>query len=102
MVYCQKCGTENRDSAKFCRGCGITLKKEESKPKEVAPEVTTTGDTPSKAWYLAPVVFGLVGGAITYFVLKDRDKGMAKNCLWLGIAITAIFLIYNMGLFFIL
>ena len=24
-MYCQKCGKENQDDAKFCQGCGVSL-----------------------------------------------------------------------------
>lgn len=27
MIKCTKCGTENKDSAKFCKGCGSSLEK---------------------------------------------------------------------------
>lgn len=28
-MYCSECGRENRDSAKFCKGCGLVLEAEE-------------------------------------------------------------------------
>jgi len=34
---------------------------------------------PSKAWYLLPIFFGLLGGLIMFFVLKDENRQMAKN-----------------------
>jgi len=41
-------------------------------------------------WFLLPILFGVVGGVIAYFVIKDDDQKRAKNCLWLGIILTAI------------
>ena len=35
-------------------------------------------------WYLAPVLFSIVGGLIAYLAMKDRDKTMAETCLVLG------------------
>ena len=37
-----------------------------------------------------PIFFGIVGGVIAYFVLRDDDKVLAKNCLWLGIILAII------------
>jgi len=44
----------------------------------------------SRAWYLLPIFLGVVGGVIAYFVLRQDDTHLAKNCLYLGIALTAI------------
>lgn len=44
----------------------------------------------SRWWYLLPILFGIIGGVIAYFVLKDDDRKMAKNCLWLSIILTII------------
>ncbi len=49
----------------------------------------------SRWWYLLPIFFQIIGGVIAYFVLRDDDSKKAKNCLWLGIALTAI----KIGLF---
>lgn len=37
-----------------------------------------------------PIFFNIIGGVIAYFVLRDDDPRKAKNCLWLGIILTAI------------
>lgn len=44
----------------------------------------------SRWWYLLPILFNVIGGVIAYFVLRDDDPRKAKNCLWLGIILTAI------------
>lgn len=44
----------------------------------------------SSWWYLLPIFFSVVGGVIAYFILRDDDPRKAKNCLWLGIILTAI------------
>jgi hypothetical protein len=49
----------------------------------------------SRWWYLLPIFFQIVGGVIAYFVLRNDDPKKAKNCLWLGITLTAI----KIGLF---
>ena len=34
----------------------------------------------SRLWFLMPVMFGLIGTAIAYFVLRDDDPKLAKIC----------------------
>jgi hypothetical protein len=48
-------------------------------------------------WFLLPILFNVIGGVIAYFVIKDDDPKRAKNCLLLGIILTAI----GIGLFLI-
>ena len=49
---------------------------------------------PSKAWYLLPIFFGIIGGIVMYLVLKDTDRKMAKKGIILSIILTvAIFVI---------
>ena len=43
----------------------------------------------SGAWYLLPIFLTVIGGIIAYFVIKNDDPKKAKNCLYLGIALTA-------------
>ena len=47
--------------------------------------------TPSKAWYLLPIFFGLIGGLIMFFVLKDEDRRMAKKGAVVGIILTVVY-----------
>lgn len=44
----------------------------------------------SNLWFLLPILFNVIGGVIAYFIIKDDDPRKAKNCLWLGIILTAI------------
>ena len=44
----------------------------------------------SRLWFLMPVIFGLIGTAIAYFVLRDDDPKLAKNCLYLGLVLFGI------------
>ena len=41
----------------------------------------------SNWWYLAPIIFGLVGGILGYFGIRKDDPKKAKNILALGIII---------------
>ena len=44
----------------------------------------------SAAWWLLPIFLSFIGGIIAWACVKDRDPGMAKNCLILGIVITVV------------
>jgi cytochrome bd-type quinol oxidase subunit 1 len=48
----------------------------------------------SVLWHVLPAVFSIIGGAIAYFILKNKDHSKAKNCLWLGIPLTAFYAAY--------
>lgn len=47
----------------------------------------TSEDRPGRAWYLLPILLGIIGGFIAYYKLHDRNRQMAKRCLKLGIVI---------------
>lgn len=48
----------------------------------------------SRLWYLLPATIGVIGGLITYFILRHDDPQKAKGCLWLGIILSAAYLAY--------
>lgn len=50
-------------------------------------------------WYLLPLLFGIIGGVIAYFVIKQDDPIKAKNCLKLGLVLLAINIIFGVSLF---
>ena len=41
-------------------------------------------------WYLFPVFFHFIGGAVTYFMLRSEQPRIAKDCLYIGIVISAV------------
>jgi len=49
----------------------------------------------SNLWFLLPIFLGLIGGIITFFVLRHDDPKKAKNCLYLGIVLAIIGLMIN-------
>jgi cytochrome bd-type quinol oxidase subunit 1 len=51
--------------------------------------------TRSNAWFLLPIFFGVIGGIIAFFILRQDDPQKAKNCLYLGIAFMIIGIIFN-------
>ena len=73
------------------------LKREESKPKrkESKPnKKLDMGEKPSTAWYLAPILMGIIGSAIMWYVLKDENHPdspkMVEKGWVIGIALTLI------------
>lgn len=59
-------------------------------------------ETPSKAWYFLPILLGLIGGVIAYFVIKDEDRKMANKMLIIGIVMTIVLSFVYFFLFAIL
>jgi uncharacterized membrane protein YeaQ/YmgE (transglycosylase-associated protein family) len=51
--------------------------------------------TRSNLWFLLPIFLGLIGGLIAFFILRQDDPKKAKNCLYLGIILAIIGLMFN-------
>lgn len=49
----------------------------------------------SNAWYLLPIFFGVIGGIIAFFIIRQDDPRKARNCLYLGIAFMIMGIILN-------
>ena len=49
----------------------------------------------SNVWFLLPIFFGIFGGIIAFFILRHDDPRKAKNCLYLGIILMVIGIIFN-------
>lgn len=56
--------------------------------------------TRSKAWYVLPVILGIIGGLIAYFAVKNDDPKLGKNCLIVGIIMFVINI--SIGVFVVL
>ncbi len=41
----------------------------------------------SNAWFLLPILFGLIGGVIAYFVLRKDDSIKAKTCVCISLTV---------------
>lgn len=49
-------------------------------------------------WFLLPIFLSIIGGVIAYFALRADDPAKAKNCLYLGIALTVVSIAMNLVL----
>ncbi len=52
----------------------------------------------SNAWFLLPIFFGVIGGIIAFFIIRNDDPRKAKNCLYLGLVLIVIGIILNIFL----
>ena len=68
MDNCIFCGKETDDTDRECKQCRATPHRRKS-----------------DAWYLLPILFGLLGGVIMYFVLHDENHKMAKKGFFVGL-----------------
>jgi len=44
----------------------------------------------SNLWYVAPILFAILGGAVAWFVNKDKDPQKARSFLIVGVAMTVV------------
>ena len=49
----------------------------------------------SNAWYLLPIFIGMIGGIIGYLAIRKDDPQKAKNCIYIGIVMMVIGIIFN-------
>ena len=56
----------------------------------------TYSETPrSSMWYLLPIFVGMIGGIIGYLAIRKDDPRKAKNCIYIGIVMMIIGIIFN-------
>jgi hypothetical protein len=77
----------------FCTNCG-----EKKSNLELTQSPYYKKQTSSAIWIL-PILLGLIGGLIMYFVIVNDDKSKAQNGLILGIILTVIDIIIAFTLF---
>jgi len=99
-MFCGHCGAEIDDNHKFCPKCGKSVSKTEQQDEPIKDntgqsiqdktqmELTTKR---SNFWYILPIIFGVLGGVIAYFILRKTDPQKAKICLFVGIGISVIY-----------
>ena len=89
-LNCKSCGSElPSPDSDMCIKCGKIVEK----PKTIEDNSKPV-KRPSKAWYLVPIFFGIIGGLVMYLVLKDQDGKMAKKGLTLGIVLGVVLTVF--------
>ncbi len=51
--------------------------------------------TRSNRYFLLPIFIGIFGGIVAYFVLRHDDPEKARNCLYLGLGLTGMNLVFS-------
>ena len=122
MVFCIKCGFDMTvESAKFCPKCGILQEKQHSESfctkcgtkvyennpctncnqqsnKSIQDKITTstaTSGIPERILEFFPVIFGIFGGILAWFSLRNRNPKKARYLLKVGI----VYMLVLMGTF---
>jgi len=81
---CANCGTQANPGAAFCGNCGVpTTLAAPAAPVRSVQKV-------SWAWWLLPILLGVLGGIISFFAVLKRRPGMATAMLFLGIILTVV------------
>jgi len=94
--------SEEEAISEFLKGKKLHLDENSPEVRKIVSEVTReklyeTSPTrfaghekPSRVWYLVPLFFGLLGGLVGYFAVKDGDRDMASNLLVLGVFVSFV------------
>ena len=84
------------ESDKLCQSCLDEIKRTQTQGK-TSDEKMSEVKKRSGLWYLLPILFGIIGGVIAWFVIKEDDPIKAKNCLKLGIVLLIIDIIFGIS-----
>jgi hypothetical protein len=57
------------------------------------PAAAVPADAVNGAWWIAPIVFGIIGGVVAWLANKDKNATTARNMLITGIVIGVVYLI---------
>src|SRR5205085_2593756 len=84
---------------------GLAPGRARSEPVPASPAPVGFGARPARPsvvnplWWLAPILFGLLGGLVAFLVNRDRDARTARTMLIVGASITIVltFLYYAGG-----
>ena len=98
-LFCYNCGSKILENTQSCTECGSSLDNSPQTHSTTQSQYPMQGRKPSAAWYLLPIFFTIIGGIISWACIRDRDPGMAKNNLILGIMLSVIPIIVGALLF---
>ncbi len=54
--------------------------------------------SPSRWWYLLPILFNIIGGIIGYFAVRHRDRKLAENLLIAGLVMFVLWWIVSFAI----
>ena len=87
MAYCSKCGTQNKEDAKFCMKCGVSLSDKKGRSMEESAEEwgEDFGKRAEKECFGLPhggAIAGLIFGAIIIIVGISWLTGYDWTLFW--------------------
>ena len=91
MVYCSKCGFKNKDNAKFCSDCGISLfnvKHDNYKDEDCVCEGNNRNPFVPIFWGLAVILIGL--WIIFQFVIPSNFLSSLQDFSFCGLVFLII------------
>ena len=87
MVFCRNCGKPIAEDAPFCQSCGQPTNVP-AQPRGASYTRPTTGVSPW--WWLLPICFAVLGGAVSYLAARELNLKTAKRMLILGVVMTPV------------
>ena len=52
----------------------------------------------SKAWYILPILMGIIGGLIAYFAIRKDDPHLGKNCFIVGVVMFVVNIVVGISM----
>jgi len=89
MGFCSVCGRERLENENFCPNCRDNINQNSS--------TQTLPRKRSNLWYLAPILFSILGGIIAFAVLRKSEKSKAEKCLVIGIGLFIIWTLISLA-----
>ena len=79
----------------YCERCGARVVSAWTEParEPVRSSVASPARSTSWGWWLLPLVLTWVGGLIAWVVVRDDDRKKANRLLWLGVWMTALWIV---------
>ena len=66
----------------------LSIISEPIEAEEFEGTSTKSVEKPETFWYVVPLLFGIIGSLIAYVAVKDEDRNMAHNLIWVGLVMT--------------
>ena len=65
-------------------------------PKDFKDMVSEKLQRKSNLWYIFPIILGIIGGFISYFLTRHQEPDKAKECVIMGFIVSIFFHFFPM------